>query len=152
MVEALEQIATNYPQTREKVIDVLLERLHTPDKNHASLNGFLIASLTDLKAEKALPAIEEAFKQGLVDAMIIRWHTVQYELGQITIEEHDQTEKEFRVVQRSKFIAEQGRGDAYDYVPLRGRNVSTTTNKTKEKAKAKRKMAKASQKKNRKRK
>jgi hypothetical protein len=153
-VDALEKIATNYPETRDEVIEVLLDRLNTPEKNDDSLNGFLIASLTDLKAEKALPAIERAFKQDLVATMILRWHSVQYEFGLISKEEHDKTEEEFRAAQRAMFNAEREPATATDndYDPFRGSNLNPSGKKQKEKAKAKRKMAKASQKKNRKRK
>jgi hypothetical protein len=151
-VEALEKIATNYAEAREEVVDILLQRLQTPEKNDESLNGFLINSLAELKAEKALPAIEAAFKQDLVDTMITRWHTVQHQLGLITQEEHDQAEEEARAAQRARVFAERSSADSNDYDPFRGKNVSPSANKQKEKAKAKRKMAKASQKKNRKRK
>ena len=151
-VEALEKIATNYAEAREEVVDILLQRLQTPEKNDESLNGFLINSLAELKAEKALPAIEAAFKQDLVDTMITRWHTVQHQLGLITQEEYDQAEEEARAAQRTRFVAERSSADSNDYDPFRGKNVSPSANKQKEKAKAKRKMAKASQKKNRKRK
>jgi hypothetical protein len=153
-VDALEKIAINHPETRDEVIEILLDRLNTPEKNDDSLNGFLISSLTNLKAEKALPAIEKAFQQDLVDTIILRWHTVQYEFGLITKEEHDQTEKDFRAAQRAMFNAERGAATTsdYDHAPFRGNNLNPSGKKQKEKTKAKRKMAKASQKKNRKRK
>jgi hypothetical protein len=132
----------------------LLDRLNTPEKNDESLNGFLIGSLTDLKAEKALPAIERAFKQDLTDTMIIPWHSVQFEFGLITKEEYDRTDQEYRAAHRAIFSTERGPAPARDndYDPFRGSNLNPSIKKQKEKAKAKRKMAKASQKKNRKRK
>lgn len=141
-IEAIEKIAANHPEARDAVIEILLDRLQTPEKNDDSLNGFLIASLTNLKAEKALPVIEKAFKRGLVDTMIIRWHTVQYELGLINKEEHDKTEKEFSAAQRAKFIAEREEIGLPYPDPSSGGNINPSLKKQKEKTKAKRKWLK----------
>lgn len=148
-VDALEKVAKNYPEARDEVIGIMLEQLKLFDKNDRALNGFLINSLTNLKAEQALPLIEEAFNQDKVDDSILRWHSVQYEFGLIDKEEHDRLEEEFRAAHRSLINSRLLSGDRS---PFGSTNTSPSTKKHKEKAKAKRKMAKASQKKNRKRK
>lgn len=148
-VDALEKVAKNYPEARDEVIGIMLEQFKLFDKNGPALNGFLVNSLTNLKAEQALTLIEEAFNQDKVDDSIIRWHSVQYEFGLISKEEHDRVEEEFRAAHRGSLTA----GLQPGVRSLFGRsNTSPSSKKQKEKAKTKRKIAKASQKKNRKRK
>lgn len=150
IIQALERIAGNYPETRDEVIGVLLEKLKLYSKNDTAFNSFLVASLTDLKAEQALPLIEEAYKESKVDSSIIRWHSVRRDFNLISVEEHDRIEKEYVAARRP--------GREPDDLSLNDFGISTNSNispaakKQKEKAKVKRKMAKASQKKNRKRK
>jgi hypothetical protein len=148
-VDALEKVAKNYPEARDEVIGIMLEQFKLFDKNGSALNGFLVNSLTNLKAEQALSLIEEAFKQDKVDNSIIRWHSVKYEFGLIGKEEHDRVEEEFRAAHRGRLTAGLQNGDRN---PSGSINTSPSSKKEKGKAKTRRKIAKASQKKNRKRK
>lgn len=148
-VEALAKIATNSPESRDEVIKVLTAQLAHLGENDPILNAFIVSSLTDLKAEEALPLIEEAYDKESVDDSVITLHSIRYEFGKIDKDEYDQLEGAYRAARRAAF----GLG------PLSGGDPGPSTgssngaaSKKKDKAKAKRKMAKASQRKNRKRK
>lgn len=148
-VEGLQKIAENFPEAQSEVAGVMLEQLSLFSENDPALNGFLINGLTDLKAEEALPLIEKAFKGDRVDDSLVRWHSVQYEFGLISQQEHDRVEAEFRAA----FRARNNLGWPSDNFRLgSGPNTKPSSKKHKEKAKAKRKLAKASRQKNRKRK
>jgi hypothetical protein len=149
-IQALERIAGNYPEARDEVIRVLLEQLKLYAKNDPTFNSFIVSSLTDLKAEQALPLIEEAFNEGKVDNSIIRWHSVQSDFDLISDAEYERIEKEFVAAHRPG--SEPSDLKLRDFGISPGPNTNPAVKKQKEKAKAKRKMAKVSQKKNRKRK
>lgn len=148
-VESLQNIAQNYPEARNEITGVMLDQLALFSTNDPALNGFLINSLTELKVQEVLPLAEKAFEEDTVDDSMIRWHTVQYEFGLISQEEHDRIEQEFRaaLIARNNFSLPSGRTG-----PANGPYTKTTGKKQKAKAKAKRKIAKASRKKNRPRK
>jgi tetratricopeptide (TPR) repeat protein len=81
-VQALEQIAQSHPDLMSEVAAALVARLdaverHTPDDE--TLNGFIISSLLELKAEETLPAIRRAFDEDRVDTMIVDFDSVQRE-------------------------------------------------------------------------
>jgi hypothetical protein len=145
-VESLQKIAQNYPEALNEITGIMLDQLALFRTNDSALNGFLINSLTDLKAQEVLPLAEKAFEEDTVDDSMIRWHTVQYKFGLISQEEHDRTEKEFRAafIARNNFPLPSGNSGFV--------NTKKSGKKQKEKGKAKRKIAKASRKKNRPRK
>jgi hypothetical protein len=66
------------------VVEALVEQLDQPDRTEdddASVNGFIISSLVDLKAREAVPAIRQAFVEDRVDTMVIDPSFVEDELG-----------------------------------------------------------------------
>ncbi len=87
--QAIQMIIQKNPETRDEAIGMLFERLQHYGDYYPDFNGVLISTLVDLRAEQALPFIEEAFKADKVDNSIIRWHTVQFKFGLITRDEHD---------------------------------------------------------------
>lgn len=143
-ISALDKIAKNYPQSEERINQILLDKFEQYAENEADINGVLIQYLVDHKVEAARQLIEQAFEADAVDETFIRIHDVQFGYGEITREERDVLEEEYRA----------------QYQMLRGTPMKTPTLgmprsptksvKAKAKAKAKRKMEKASRKKNRK--
>jgi hypothetical protein len=81
-VASLEAIAKAHPDTRAVCINHLAQQLRRFSENHPGLNGFLINSLVELKAEETATLIEDAFSANRVDAFIVgNWDAVQAELG-----------------------------------------------------------------------
>lgn len=79
---ALEQIAKKYPDLKAPVSGILIEQLKKAENNDKGLNGFIIATLCDLKHTDALPVIEAAYKGHYVDIGIMgRWYDAQVEMG-----------------------------------------------------------------------
>jgi hypothetical protein len=165
-IRAVKEIGQQHPDSYEQVVDLLLERLREPDeaKEEDELNGFLVSSLTDLKATRALPLILQAYDDDWVSDWIIDRTFVLREFGIITPEEADrQWEEERRermqAVQRTPPVPgraprreeEEEEGEEEDLPPpLTVPGSKTVAEKAK--AKANRKMAQQSRKKNKKRK
>ena len=79
---ALTNIGNMYPEEREVCADILEHELTRYRSNDPLLNGFLVADLLDLKALKALPIIEKAFRHSCVDLSIMGdYEDVEIELG-----------------------------------------------------------------------
>ena len=165
-IRAVEQVGRFHPDSYEHVVDILLERLHEPDeaKGEDEVNAFLVSSLTDLKAPRALPHILQAFDDDWVAEWIIDRTFVEREFGIITPEEADQRWEEERRQRMQAMQPQQDEPtllwapqeeeegeDEGAYIPsLPAPGGQTTAARTK--AKAKRKMAEQSRKKNKKRK
>jgi len=66
-VDALCEIAKQYPAHRLQVIDVYLDYMKHPYTSERILNGLLIAQLMDLKAVEAIDGIRSLFASGCVD-------------------------------------------------------------------------------------
>jgi hypothetical protein len=80
--EALQKIAEAYPERRNECVEALAAALQLYESNNETLNAFIIVNLVDLKAVEHLGLIEEAFKQGKVDELVIGdFEEVQVELG-----------------------------------------------------------------------
>lgn len=78
---ALEQIGRIHPEGRQECIARLVSVLEGTHSNDPTLNGFLVASLMELKAVEALDAIERAYAADAVDLSITGgWDEVRYEL------------------------------------------------------------------------
>lgn len=87
-LDALQEIAKQHPETRQDCIDVLAQQLDQFQKNHPTLNGFLINTLIDLKAVETSPVMEQAFAAKRVDTTIMGdWQEAQVLLGLKTRQE-----------------------------------------------------------------
>jgi hypothetical protein len=75
-------MARQHPETRDECVAIITRQLERLDRGDTELNGFLVSELLDLKAEKAAPAIKQAFGARCVDESIVgRWEDVEWELG-----------------------------------------------------------------------
>jgi hypothetical protein len=82
IARALELMAQRHPELRAQCVGMITGELEKAENSNPELNGFLLASLLDLGAEEAAPAMERAFAAGRVDESIAgNWEGVQYELG-----------------------------------------------------------------------
>lgn len=81
-VSCLEEIGKDWPEARDECVAILTRQLELFAENGAELNGFIIASLINLKAIEAAPVMECAFAAKKVDVMIAGdWNDVQVDLG-----------------------------------------------------------------------
>lgn len=80
--ESLVEIAQRHPGAYKRCIDVLIEQFAKFADNDRAKNGFLLASLLDLRAVGALDLMERAFAAEAVDETIAGdWEDVQIEFG-----------------------------------------------------------------------
>ena len=76
--DALKEIGINHPEARADVVAALMQALEQFKQNSTVLNGFILASLLDLKAVEAAPLIERAFAANRIDESIAGdWGDVQ---------------------------------------------------------------------------
>ena len=68
--ECLERIALNYSGSRDACVGVLARQLEKCETNGPTLNGFLVLSLTNLKATEAIDEIRKAFADDYVDLVV----------------------------------------------------------------------------------
>jgi hypothetical protein len=82
VAEGLPDMVAKHPETREQVIDILARQLGSLEIPDPVLNGFVVASLLELKAVEAASVLERAFAANAVDESIAGgWPEVEYELG-----------------------------------------------------------------------
>jgi hypothetical protein len=82
LCESFTKIALAHPEARDRVVAFLARMLSEHPETDETLNGFIIATLLDLEATEAAPAIEAAFEADRVDIAIAGdWPVVRYELG-----------------------------------------------------------------------
>ena len=82
VTSGLEKIGKQYPNARDECVAVFVKALEEHRENNATLNGFIISSLIDLKAVETAPLIEQAFDAETVDESIAGdLEEVLYELG-----------------------------------------------------------------------
>ncbi|MEW4569946.1 hypothetical protein AB1L88_18945 [Tautonia sp. JC769] len=82
LCESFTKIALAHPESRERVVAFLTRMLAEHPETDETLNGFIVATLLDLEATEAAPAIEAAFEANRVDISIAGdWPIVRYELG-----------------------------------------------------------------------
>jgi hypothetical protein len=82
VAEGLPDMVAKFPETREPVIDILARQLGSLEAPDPVLNGFVVASLLELKAVEAAPVLQSAFAANAVDESIAGgWPEVEYELG-----------------------------------------------------------------------
>ena len=154
-LSALEEIAKRHPESYDTVVDVLMRQLETSGVEDVELNAFLVSALGGLKADRALPLIEQAFAENRVATWIIEWVFVQRAFGLITPEEAERQWDEERRQRiqalEAEYLPEMPDEEEPEFAPILPLPGSTPT-AARTKAKAKRKMAEQSRKKNKKRK
>ncbi|HEX5692266.1 MAG TPA: hypothetical protein VFX76_19760 [Roseiflexaceae bacterium] len=145
---ALQKIASNHPDLRERAIALLSAAMERPTENDLEVNGFLLAELLALDAVEALPVIREAFEQDAVDETIAGdWGDTLEELGQ-PIDPDDELVERSHKSYEQRHAAMFG-GFSSHQAPLPPRAAPLAPKKAKpDKSKAKRKMSKASRKAN----
>ena len=78
----LEKIGLKHPGVRAACVVILRSQLERHAENDSTLNAFLIANLSDLKATEAAPIMEKAFAADDVDLGVCGdWEDVQIDLG-----------------------------------------------------------------------
>jgi hypothetical protein len=79
---ALEEIAGQHPELRERCVEVLMRQLERWAEQPEALNGFLIHHLVELGAVEAAPLMQEVFEAERAEIMIRGdWEDVQMALG-----------------------------------------------------------------------
>lgn len=79
---SIEQIGIGDSTARLDAVTVLSKQLERYAENDLTLNGFLVASLVDLKGVEALSIIRKAFEAGCVDCSVVGdLEDVEVELG-----------------------------------------------------------------------
>jgi hypothetical protein len=79
---ALVNLNEKFPETRDRVTDILRRQLEHAAAESPEFNGFIVSALLDLHAEEAAEVIERAYGGGYVDEDICGpWPSVAYELG-----------------------------------------------------------------------
>jgi hypothetical protein len=81
-INSLEEIANQYPNTRNTVVAALTQQLQAFNQNSAELNGFLISSLVNLQAKESASLIKHTFEASLVAVDVAgSWDDVRESLG-----------------------------------------------------------------------
>jgi hypothetical protein len=81
-LSALCEIAERYPDCRGTCIDVLVQTLRRDADADATVNGFAVSRLLDLKAVEAIEAIRDAFRRNVVAQYVAGdLEDVEIELG-----------------------------------------------------------------------
>jgi len=137
-ISSLQRIADVHPETRAECVAILTGRLEEGAGANPILNGFLLASLLDLKAEESLSVIERAFTTDWIDESVAGdWEDVQIEFGLKEEREHPR---------QPSWLSPPLPTQGFDTS-----NVSAHQHKAKTKAQSKRKQQKKSRRKNRRR-
>ncbi|MGL4503228.1 MAG: hypothetical protein ACRC8Y_16980 [Chroococcales cyanobacterium] len=88
IAESLTLIGTQYPEFRDKCVEILTRRLADYQSNPNELNGGLVCYLMDLKAVESASVIEAGFAADAINPFLAGdWYEVQVELGLKTREE-----------------------------------------------------------------
>ncbi len=80
ILETVERIGVEYPETRKESIAFLINQLKKAEYNSPKINAFIICSLYELKAVEAYPLIEKCYKKNLVDLEFITLQEVKENL------------------------------------------------------------------------
>lgn len=138
---ALEKIGSTHYLARMDCVSALTEQLKEYLDNDIDLNSFLISFLIDLKGVEALPVIEQAYADDMVNISIHGdWEDVQIELGVL----------DKRITPRPRY-GRLGEG-FFDSMSSLDSSFGSIAQKKGKKTKAKQKQQKKSRKKNRKKK
>jgi hypothetical protein len=79
--DGLAAIANAHPDYRQACLEAIMAPLARYRDNDPLFNAFLIASLLDIKADEALPLIQEVFAADSLDQLMVDWACVKDELG-----------------------------------------------------------------------
>jgi len=83
-IDGLIEIVKEFPETRERVIDILTDQLRHFAEQDRGVNAFLIARLCNMRAVESAGVIEQAFAAGNVDLSVLGdWEEAQILLGLI---------------------------------------------------------------------
>lgn len=78
----LTHIAQNFPDQRDRCVEVITRQLSHYDNHHISVNGALVLALFKLKAVESAAVMAAAYEAGKVDEMFVgSWPRVQVDLG-----------------------------------------------------------------------
>jgi hypothetical protein len=81
-MEVLTEVATRWPEARDRAVEVLTAFLRNWDDHDPLFNAFLIAELVDADATEAAPLMAAAFEADAVDlSMSGDWEDVQVQMG-----------------------------------------------------------------------
>jgi len=81
-INALSQIGQYYPETQPLLKVFFKDRITAARENHPAVNAYMVRALMGLEADDAVPAIREAYEEGLVDESISGdWADVLVEFG-----------------------------------------------------------------------
>ncbi|MGN7612461.1 SEC-C metal-binding domain-containing protein [Magnetococcales bacterium HHB-1] len=81
-LRGLEDIATEYPENRDQIIQILVLELKKFRQHQLTLNGFIIDTLATLKAKDALQLIKQAYDEDKVDLSVMEdFEDYQIEVG-----------------------------------------------------------------------
>ena len=101
-INSLEEIANQYPNTRNTVVAALTQQLQAFNQNSAELNGFLISSLVNLQAKESASFMKHTFEASLVAVDVAgSWDDVRESLG---ISDNDELEFQPDVVEVVELI------------------------------------------------
>ncbi len=103
--QSLARIGNKFPETKNKCIKVITDKLNRFVKNDPLLNGFLIGYLIDLKALDSFQVIKKAFNTNCVDIVAVGdLEDVEIRLG---IREQRSTPKpDYQAWAKSKFVSD----------------------------------------------
>lgn len=88
ITESLALIGNQYPEFRDKCVEILTRRLADYKSNPNELNGWIAHALIKLKAVESASVIEAGFAADAINPFIVGdWNEVQVELGLKTREE-----------------------------------------------------------------
>jgi hypothetical protein len=76
LVDGISDIGKKHLEARRYVTDEFSRRLEQHAKFDEGYNGYLILSLLELLAKKALHAIAAAFADNTVDGLVVNWESV----------------------------------------------------------------------------
>lgn len=143
-IECVKRIATDHPESRPIVIELLAKQLELFAENDVDLNAALVGALVDLQATETAPLIERAYAARRVDLDLMGdWEDVQINLGLQSAEEVARY--------RSPHLPETHFSSSAHALALPHVSSKTRYESAAAQRKAKNKMAKQSRKKNRKR-
>jgi len=86
--DAMAAMAEDHPQMRADVVDYLTERLDQgadQSEQAETFRAFVVISLLDMKAREALPAIERAFVEDIIDDTVVGMDSLADQFGEAAL-------------------------------------------------------------------
>ncbi|MEM6519257.1 MAG: hypothetical protein AAF892_02965 [Cyanobacteria bacterium P01_D01_bin.71] len=82
LINGLFKLPENFPETRDRVISILMRLLETYPQNHEDNNSFLVMGLLELKATASADLLEKVYASGRIDEFMPgTWARAQVDLG-----------------------------------------------------------------------